>query len=333
MKEKISIIIPVYNCAAFLRQCLDSVLAQSYTNIEVLLVNDGSTDDSLEICKEYQQKDERVRFIDKPNGGVSDTRNLGVGSAEGEYIVFVDADDRIAEDVVECLYTAITTHQTDAVRCNYYSEGGRDGDLYTLADQKVVRENIKDILYHFVTNKENIPCYCWVLMIKKDKVPEFDTELFFMEDTLFFIKLLINIDSIYFLDKKLYYYRYNSNSASKDTHRVAHNISGMLTASDKIRGFLREQGATDAAFERRMDACMFSLVISKLKLLTHQPLVQLRRSLRDLCDLPRVRQMITNADLCEIPKKILPEYLLIRSRAYLCVALVLKVKKILKGEK
>ena len=331
MEEKISIIIPVYNCADFLGQCLDSVLAQTYQNIEVIAINDGSTDDSLRILHEYEQRDGRVRVFDQPNSGISRTRNRGVEEAEGSYIVFVDGDDRLAEDMIRQLYTAMMEHSAQVVRCNYSAQGSKDGQLFDLADRKVNKEEMADILPHFITNRQNIPCYCWLLMIRKDCVPAFDTELKFMEDTHFFIRLLMQVDSVFFLDRKLYYYRYNTASVSKDVARVEGNIDGMWLSVQKIRDFLREKGLLDASLEKRMDACLFSLMISKFKLLTEQRLPALRRELKSLCRKESVRRVLANAYRGDIPKKILPEYYLLQGKLYLGAALILKVKKMLKG--
>ena len=91
----ISIIVPVYNVSEYLPRCLDSLINQTYKNIEIILVNDGSTDNSLEICKKYAEKDLRIKVIDKENGGISSARNTGIAEASGEWIGFVDSDDYI----------------------------------------------------------------------------------------------------------------------------------------------------------------------------------------------------------------------------------------------
>ena len=93
--EKISIIMPIYNCEKYLKRSIESVLNQTYKNLELILINDGSTDNSLKVCREYERKDDRVQVIDKKNGGVSSSRNAGFKIATGEYVTFVDADDWI----------------------------------------------------------------------------------------------------------------------------------------------------------------------------------------------------------------------------------------------
>ena len=115
----ISVIIPVYNVGEFLAPCLDSLMAQTYENLEILLIDDGSTDGSGEVCDTYAQKDNRFKAIHKENGGVSSARNLGLDIAQGEYIAFVDADDRVLPDYFEVLYRDLTEHNVDASFCDY----------------------------------------------------------------------------------------------------------------------------------------------------------------------------------------------------------------------
>lgn len=104
MENLISIIVPIYNTEKLLPRCIDSILSQSYPNFELLLVNDGSKDNSLNICNEYAAKDCRIRVFDKPNGGVSSARNIGIEKAIGEYLMFIDADDWLETNVIENCY-------------------------------------------------------------------------------------------------------------------------------------------------------------------------------------------------------------------------------------
>ena len=105
---KITVIVPVYNTEKYLRRCVDSILAQTFTDFELLLVNDGSTDGSGAICDEYAQKDSRVRVFHKENGGVSSARNIGIDNAQGDWITFIDSDDRIEQRHLYLLYEART---------------------------------------------------------------------------------------------------------------------------------------------------------------------------------------------------------------------------------
>lgn len=122
---KVSIIVPIYNVEKYLKRCIDSIIEQSYTNIEIILVNDGSTDHCLDICQLYSQYDSRIIILNKENGGLSSARNMGLDYATGEYIMFVDSDDWIRVDAVELLLNdIINTHATMAIgqsrRCTEY---------------------------------------------------------------------------------------------------------------------------------------------------------------------------------------------------------------------
>lgn len=116
----ISVIIPVYNAEQYLERCLKSVLSQTYINLEILLINDGSTDASQIICDKFAEKDERIRIIQKDNSGVAETRNVGILEARGEYIGFVDSDDYIKQDMFEKMLMQAKKSNSDIVMCGYY---------------------------------------------------------------------------------------------------------------------------------------------------------------------------------------------------------------------
>ena len=111
----VSIVIPIYNVEKYLEKCIESISKQTYKNIEILLIDDGSTDNSLKICKNYEKKDTRIKVIHKKNGGLSDTRNRGIIEAKGNYIMFVDSDDWIENDTVSLLLENIEKNKSDIV--------------------------------------------------------------------------------------------------------------------------------------------------------------------------------------------------------------------------
>ena len=117
MKPMVSIIVPVYNAAPYLNQCIDSLTNQTLKEIEIILINDGSTDDSLVVCGALAAKDDRIRLIDKPNGGVSEARNDGLRAAVGDYVGFVDPDDWVDTEMYERMLSALTTAQADICMC------------------------------------------------------------------------------------------------------------------------------------------------------------------------------------------------------------------------
>lgn len=117
MKSNISIIVPVYNVEGYLNECVDSLLVQDYSNLEIILVDDGSTDQCGIICDEYAKKDPRVKVIHKQNGGLSDARNAGIDIASGDYITFVDSDDVLAPDAIAYLFDLLTEAGADMACC------------------------------------------------------------------------------------------------------------------------------------------------------------------------------------------------------------------------
>lgn len=128
-KKLVSVIVPIYNVADYLKECIDSIVKQTYTNIEIILVDDGSTDNSLNICKSYA--DGRICVYSKENGGQSSARNYGLDVAQGDYIVFVDSDDYIEENYVERLVLAISSDPSvDIAQCGY-RKFGKVNQVYT----------------------------------------------------------------------------------------------------------------------------------------------------------------------------------------------------------
>lgn len=153
MNDKISVIIPVYNVEKYLRKGLDSVLAQTYKNMEIILVDDGSTDKSSQICDEYKEKDKRVTVIHKSNGGLSDARNAGTKIASGKYITYIDSDDIIAMDYIEYLYSLIIKYKCRMSLCTHtvLFEDGRKIEYGDGTEEVLSSEQCLDrMLYHEV---------------------------------------------------------------------------------------------------------------------------------------------------------------------------------------
>ena len=119
MNETISVIVPIYNASSFLNKCISSIINQTYKQLEIILVNDGSTDNSLEICNLYASNDERIKIINKENGGVSSARNRGIEAATGKYLIFIDADDYIEKNMFEVLSNDLFKYDVDMSMCGY----------------------------------------------------------------------------------------------------------------------------------------------------------------------------------------------------------------------
>ena len=139
MHPKVSVLIPVYNTERYLRECLDSVVSQTLKEIEIICINDGSTDSSLSILREYAEKDSRIRILDKPNTGYGDSMNRGLDAASGEYIGIVESDDFIEPDMYETLYTTARDFHTDWVAADFHNFAS-DGILFPEESNRFVQD-------------------------------------------------------------------------------------------------------------------------------------------------------------------------------------------------
>lgn len=140
LDELVSIIVPVFNVENYLKRCVDSLINQTYKNIEIILVNDGSTDKSPEICRKYLQEDQRIRVIDKENGGLSSARNTGIDNCKGKYITFVDSDDWIDIDTIEIAISYIKKYSVDIAVYGIYIEN----DIKCVKERKIKKSKVLD---------------------------------------------------------------------------------------------------------------------------------------------------------------------------------------------
>ena len=165
---KVSIIIPVYNAKKYLANTLDSVIKQTYKNLEIILVNDGSTDNSKDICESYAKIDKRIKVINKENGGVSSARNYGLALAKGEYISFVDSDDFLFENMIETLVNDIQNTNAEIAVCGYWhvTEEEYRKIRKTATNEKFVNVEVlvNPIKYYY--SKKYMPSYAVVIKIE-----------------------------------------------------------------------------------------------------------------------------------------------------------------------
>ena len=246
--SKVSVVIPVYNAELYLKRCLDSVINQSLKDIEIICINDGSTDNSLNILKEYSKTDSRIILTSISNKGSGSARNIGIKIAQGKFLGFVDADDCISPIMYETLYTAAKTYDVDCVHCNY--------DIIYPAIDKVQKSNLteamntrmgKNILYY------DMPYYVqdiranlitlfagpvWNKIYKTSAIKN-NNVLFpdckMQEDACFNIFAHFNMERFAITDDYLYSYYINQNSVSTG---VSDNHFEVFKAFDTLKEFL-----------------------------------------------------------------------------------------------
>lgn len=219
----ISIIVPVYNTENYLQDCIDSLVRQSYQDIEILLIDDGSTDNSLEVCREYAKKDSRVRVIHKENSGVSDARNLGLDMAKGQYISFCDSDDLVDLNLYTMLLDKMKKYDVDRIVGGYsylYNDGRTLYCKPRMKDGKYEARDILELMIDDGTMSGFLFSGVNNSIFKKKIIDEwnirFDSNIKYNEDSLFSFQYMLHSNSIYSIQSiSTYYYRQHMTSATK----------------------------------------------------------------------------------------------------------------------
>ncbi|NDW19004.1 glycosyltransferase [Dysgonomonas sp. 216] len=222
MSLLISVIIPVYNTEKYLSRCLDSVIKQTYTKLEIILINDGSTDSSGDICDNYAQQDSRIKVVHKKNAGVSAARNSGLMYANGDYISFIDSDDRIEHNMYEILTSHLKDCQADIVRFNAYR--GKHIMNRIPFDGLYENQKLKTEILHTMIGADKfggtfIQGVLWMHLFKRvvieDNNIRFSPDLRQNEDRLFTITTISHSKSVLFVNDVLYHYELNGDSLTQ----------------------------------------------------------------------------------------------------------------------
>ncbi len=222
----ISIVIPIYNAEKYLEECLNSIKNQTYKNFEVIMVNDGSKDDSETICMNFLRSDSRFRYLKKENVGVSSARNVGLDNVEGDYITFIDADDWVDENYLDLLITTVEKNHSDIVVSSYKQFNNIDVfylRAYSLQEKYLLnfeKMNRDDFLTIFPKLMSANVCFnnAVAKLFRKELVNDlrFDTSIKYGEDLDFYFRLYLNVDSISYVDEPTYVYRMHGDSTTSN---------------------------------------------------------------------------------------------------------------------
>ena len=210
---KVSVIIPIYNTDEFLRRCVDSVLDQDFDDYEILLIDDGSTDNCAAICDEYKLQN-KIRVIHKSHGGVSSSCNVGIDYARGKYLMFCDSDDYVEKDWISVLYKAIEENPSSFVFCAFFKENNYESKPVRLSDGEVYQRYTNK--EYFLMYRKGFSAYRWNRIFLRDKVLgkiRFDESISVGEDVLFNIEYLKTCDCFLYVDKLLYHWMNNGNNS------------------------------------------------------------------------------------------------------------------------
>lgn len=233
----VSLIIPVYHAEKYLRRCLDSALQQTFSDMEIIAVNDGSEDASLEICREYEAKDSRFHVLDKENTGVSDSRNRAIAMAQGEYLQFLDSDDWLAPDATESLVYAARKYDCDLVIADFYRV---DGAVFT--EKQHIRERglLTREQYAEYMMQEPADFYygvLWNKLYRRSVIEEhqirMNPELRWCEDFLFNLSYIRYAERFTAIQTPIYYY-YEENELPSGYTRVSHGFEPVYDGNSRI---------------------------------------------------------------------------------------------------
>ena len=239
-EKKVSVIIPVYNAGQFLDECLASIVTQTYKNLEILIIDDGSTDKSVDICSKYADVDSRVRYIYQENSGVSKARNKGLELFEGDYVTFVDADDTLRIDAIQLMASLMLESGTDCVRTKC--------DVRNDRETKVLSENVTLGAYAgnelhelaLMAATGRLMCFTWLLMIKRDVIVRnklrFPVGVLMMEDMWFYIDMLRSISSILISETITYNYVVRDSGATRSLSSFDDKLDSIAKVNRHVSG-------------------------------------------------------------------------------------------------
>lgn len=239
-KTLVSVIIPVYNVAEYVEKCLGSIRRQSYSELDIVVVDDGSTDGSGTVCDEMAKCDARIRVFHKKNGGLSGARNFGLKKAKGEYICFVDSDDMVERCFVERLYKAMVKSQSDIAVCGY------NNDIPKTEETITGRDSAKRLLI----NQKNIDIIAWNKMYRKSLFS--NNDIWFpegknYEDCFTTYKLLSKASLVTYVSQTLYCYAERANSITNSADWEERLKARELAAREAVEYFGDDQELRDAA--------------------------------------------------------------------------------------
>ena len=238
----VSVIVPVYNVEKYLEECLDSILGQTYKDLEVILIDDGSTDSSGSICDRYAEKDKRIKVIHKENGGLSDARNTGLDIINGDYVLFVDSDDLIKQNMIELLVDKMQKNNSEIVFFNaiIFYDSNKNNDHYMLSENEyppctgieMFSERVRKlqwfpgVQFHFFTTD----------LLRREKL-RFKKGMLY-EDQLFTLSAYLNAKKVCFINESLYYYRADRFDSIMNIKPTVKNFKSYHLC---IKGFISEK--------------------------------------------------------------------------------------------
>ena len=330
LKCKVSIIVPIYNAEKYLNICIDSLINQDYKNIEIILIDDGSTDRSANICDEYLKKDNRIKVIHNSNKGVSATRNEGIKVAIGEWITFVDADDWVEKNYISSMYNVVDD-DTDMIigRTISVIKGKRVYDGYRGEDieffenenkyklfESIFDDNISNMKYPHIST-----CSAKLFRMKliKDLDLLYNSNLKYYEDAIFNMEVIFNAKKVILINKKIYYYRYNIDSATSTYNQSI--INNYENVYQEFKSFSEKYNVNfnkyDEIFKiKNLNTILMNYCKTKEKYFSK------RKFIKEICNNKTYNKAIKYVKIQKLPKRRKVLVILARLRMYLSIVLI-----------
>ncbi|TXK82510.1 glycosyltransferase family 2 protein [Paenibacillus sp. N3.4] len=286
----VSVIVPIYNAGKKLHKCIKSILNQTFNDFELILVNDGSKDKSLDICKRYEKIDRRIMVIDKFNEGSIATRKKGIEASIGKYVMFVDADDWVDSKIIELLYNEVIENNLDIAVCNSYRVLGNGVFIKREVNNKYFKgENIyhkSEIKSHLITayfHGHPFPSSLSAKLYKKDLflgVGKYLSKIHFLGDDLFCnLEILLKTNTLKMIDKPLYYYRQGGFTSKYQPYLFEDMVNGYLIQKEVIDDYYEDTeeksyNGISIMLLNTLKTCLSNLFNSKLTKLEVKALIE-----------------------------------------------------------
>lgn len=317
----ISIIVPVYNAEPYIKQCIDSLIKQTYKSIEIIVIDDGSTDNSLKLLEEFALKDDRVRILKQKNSGVSSARNLGIQKANGEWITFVDGDDWVEPDMCKVAIEKAIDTKSDMVIWSYFKNyRHKQLELQMLPINSTVIINNKDVLllkaiYGNYGNEKAIETIStgvvWGKLYKasllKNNTFGFVNGLTRAQDTVFNINVIKKAEKIYYIAKSFYHYRITNTSTCSGTKFIEDTNKPFDLLLEHFAEFIRVNNYKGEYFDafnlRTIQVIMWHLKHKYNNPSYNKPLTYRRKEILNLISRSPYKEALENVDTKQLPKK------------------------------
>lgn len=320
-KPLISIIVPVYNAAQYLEQCMDSILKQTYSNLEMICINDGSCDNSITILNQYKNIDSRIVIIDKQNEGVSAARNIGLKEAKGDYLLFVDADDWIEPDTCEKAITSMNKYEADVVMWSYISEYGVSNSAKNIFSEDCVferREVLNRLHRRFIgivgeelehPELADAICPVWGKMYKRSLIEQSGAafinlaEIGTYEDGMFNLETFFYANRVVYLNQCLYHYRKSNTSSVTSAYRKD-LFSLWQNLYRKMEQYIQKGEFPEIYYEALQNRIALGVLGMTLNLSSSQKsFVEKRKELRIILKNEKYQRALRALDISQMPEK------------------------------